>query len=50
MLVLPSSLALSRKLRRQMGDYAYVRYCRNIGIDFDTVFSLMFNKLPRSAA
>jgi len=44
---LPSTIALSRKLRRQMGDYCYDRFCRNLGIDFATTYELMFGRPPR---
>jgi hypothetical protein len=44
---LPSSIKLSQTLRRQMGDFNYVRYCRNLGVDFETVYTLMFGRIPR---
>jgi len=45
--MLPSTLKLSKKLRRQMGDYAYIRFCRNIGLDFHDTYFLMFGVEPK---
>lgn len=44
--MLPSTIELVTKLRRQMGDYAFVRHCKNLGIDFEDVYEFMFGKLP----
>ena len=40
-------MTADKKARRQIGDYAFVRYCRNIGISFEDCYVLMFGKEPR---
>lgn len=44
--MLPSSKALITKLRRQMGDYMFVRFQRNLGISFEDCYFNMFGKMP----
>ena len=34
------------KLRRQMGDAAFVAWCRNIGLPFERTYFYMFGRLP----
>lgn len=41
----PTSSTVS-KLRKQYGDYAFVRYCRNIGMSFEETYFEMFGKMP----
>lgn len=31
---------------QRMGAWAFPRYCRSIGIDFDTTYFLMFGRFP----
>ena len=45
--MLPSTQKLVTKLRRQMGDYAFVRFARNLGLDFHDTYFLMFKKEPK---
>jgi len=45
-MLLPSTKILVLKLRKSMGDYAFVRYCRNIGISFEDCHLYMFGTLP----
>ena len=44
---LPSSLALVEKLRRQYGDRNFVRFARNVGIDFNDCYQMMFGRESR---
>lgn len=44
--MLPSTLALSSKLRNQMGDAAFIRWLKNLGFDFEDAYQIMFQKLP----
>ena len=44
--MLLSTLKLVTKLRRQMGDRNFVRYCRNLGISFEDTYYYMFHKEP----
>jgi hypothetical protein len=44
--MLNSTQKLIAKLRRQMGDYNFVRYQRNLGISFEDAYFHMFGKLP----
>jgi hypothetical protein len=46
-LVLPSSKALAMKQVRQMGQWAYIRHCKNLGIDLDTVLNLLLGVSER---
>jgi hypothetical protein len=34
------------RMRRQMGDYLFIRYCRNIGMTFEETYFEMFGKMP----
>lgn len=34
-------------MRHQMGDYAFVRFMRNLGIDFEDAYFYMFGRAPR---
>jgi hypothetical protein len=45
--MLPSTKALISKLRKSMGDYAFVRYQKNLGISFEDCYFNMFGKLPK---
>ncbi len=47
--MLPSTLKLVTRLRRQMGDYTFARFCRNLGIPFEDTYQFIFNKEPRHA-
>ena len=38
---------LVAKLRKQMGDFMFPRYCRNLGIDFEDTYFMMFGRMPR---
>ena len=45
--VLPSTSALVQRLSQQLGDYAFPRFLRNLGIDFDDAYLFIFGKAPR---
>jgi len=45
--MLPSTHKLVTTLRQQMGDYAFIRYCKNLGIDFEDAYFLMFGVMPK---
>lgn len=34
------------KMLKQIGLYAFVRYCRNIGLEFEDAYFLVFGKYP----
>jgi hypothetical protein len=38
---LASSRALACRLYKQMGSYAFIRYCRNLGYDLDDTLALV---------
>lgn len=40
----------AKRLRRQMGDILFVRYCRNIGMSFEEAYFEMFGRMPTIGA
>ena len=40
-MLLPSTKSLVLKLRKKMGDDAFIRYCKNLGIDMEEVMLYM---------
>ena len=34
-------------LKRQMGDFAFVRFVKNLGIPLEKCYAMMFQKLPK---
>lgn len=46
-MLLPSTKKLVAKLRKQMGDRMFVRYCRNLGIPFEDCYEYMFGHPPK---
>ena len=45
--MLPSTQKLVTKLRRQMGDHAFVRFARNLGLSFEETYFLIFGVEPK---
>ena len=44
--ILPSTQEQADKFIRQWGRDAFVRHCRNLGIDFDDCYIMVFGKPP----
>lgn len=47
MTILPSTSKLVANQRKQMGDYNYVRFIRNVGLSFEEAYFLIFQKEPK---
>lgn len=44
MIILPSTRKLVDSMIKQMGLYAFVGHCKNLGIPFEDVYIFIFNR------
>jgi hypothetical protein len=40
-------MRLAHQIKRQMGDYAFVRFARNLGLSFEETYFLLFEVEPK---
>jgi hypothetical protein len=45
--MLNASLQLANHLRKQMGDWMFARYCKNLGIPPEDCYYYIFKREPR---